>query len=329
MNFKLNFEIQAPETKINIRQNLLMMGSCFAENIGDKLLEHKFNTLVNPNGILFNPINIFDALKSYQEEKIYSENDLFLHDELWYSWQRHGMFASIDKQAALKKINDSQRQAFSQIKKVDTLILTFGSAYVYELKETKQIVSNCHKVPQKNFNKRLLTVNEIVDAFNKSNVLNLPTGQAGLKSKIILTVSPVRYFRDGLVENNLSKSILIQAVHEIICQHKNVYYFPAYEIVIDELRDYRFFDKDLSHPNELAIEYVWERFSDKYFDNETKTVLKEIKEIITAKNHRSFNANTNQHQQFLNRYFKKTKSLFEDFPYLNLEEEIKYFGSRC
>lgn len=319
MNFKLNFEIQAPETKINIRQNLLMMGSCFAENIGKKLVEHKFNTLVNPNGILFNPINIFDALKSYQEEKIYTENDLFLQDELWYSWQHHGLFADIDKQVALQKINDSQQQAISHIKNVDTLILTFGSAYVYELKDTNQIVSNCHKVPQQKFTKRLLSVNEIVDAFTKSKILTLT-------SNILLTISPVRYFRDGIAENNLSKSILIQAVHEIIRQHKSCYYFPAYEIVIDELRDYRFYEKDLSHPNELAIEYVWERFSETLFDDETRTILKEIKEISAAKNHRPFNVNTSQYRAFLNTYLTKTKSLKAAFPFLNLADELSYFG---
>jgi GSCFA family len=320
MNFKINFEIQPPESKINIKQNLLMMGSCFAENIGDKLLEHKFKTLVNPNGILFNPINIFDALKSYQEEKIYIENDLFLHDELWYSWQHHGLFADSDKQVALKKINDSQQQAISQIKNADTLILTFGSAYVYELKDTNQIVSNCHKVPQQKFTKRLLSVNEIVDAFNKSKILTL-------NSNIILTVSPVRYFRDGIAENNLSKSILIQAVHEIIRQYKSCYYFPAYEIVIDELRDYRFYDSDLLHPNELAISYVWERFSETLFDDETKSILKEVKEISTAKKHRPFNKNTSQHQAFLKNYLNKTKKLSEDFPFLDLADELFYFGN--
>jgi hypothetical protein len=245
---------------------------------------------------------------------------LFLHNELWFSWQHHGVFADIDRSVALKKINDSQQQAISQIKKIDTLILTFGSAYVYELKETNQIVSNCHKVPQQNFNKRLLSVNEIVEAFNKSNILNL-------NSNIIFTISPVRYFRDGLVENNLSKAILIQAVHEIMSQYKNSYYFPAYEIVIDELRDYRFFDKDLVHPNELAIEYVWERFCETLFDDETNIILKEIKEIISAKNHRPFNQNTIQHKQFLKTYLQKTNSLIKQYPFLKMEEERLYFGS--
>ncbi|MEI6595027.1 MAG: GSCFA domain-containing protein [Bacteroidota bacterium] len=318
MNFKINFDIQPPQSKINIKQNLMMMGSCFAENIGEKLLLHKFNNLINPNGILFNPINIFDALHSYIEGKIYTENDLFLYDELWYSWQYHGRFADIDKEAALTKINDSQKLAIAQIKNVDHLILTFGSAYVYELKDSNEIVSNCHKVPQQKFNKRLLSVKEIVDAFNKSNIKNL-------KSNIILTVSPVRYFRDGLVENNHSKAILIQAVHELIREHKNLYFFPAYEIVMDELRDYRFFENDLVHPNDLAVGYVWERFCETMLDDETKNFVKSIDEILSAKNHRPFNPNTQKHLEFLNTYLTKTELLNKAFPFLNLEAEKNYF----
>ncbi len=318
MNFKINFDIQPPESKINIKQNLMMMGSCFAENIGEKLSLHKFNNLINPNGILFNPINIFDALNSYIEGKIYTENDLFLHDELWYSWQYHGRFSDVEKDVALTKINDSQRLAIAQIKNVDHLMLTFGSAYVYELKNINEIVSNCHKVPQQKFNKRLLTVNEIVDAFNKSKIKNL-------KSNIILTVSPVRYFRDGLVENNHSKAVLIQAVHELIREHKNLYYFPAFEIVMDELRDYRFFENDLVHPNDLAVAYVWERFCETMLDDETKSFLKSMDEILSAKNHRPFNSNTQKHLEFLNTYLTKTELLNKAFPFLSLEAEKNYF----
>jgi hypothetical protein len=320
MNFKIDFDIKAPDSPINIRQNLLMMGSCFASAIGKKLVEHKFNTLVNPNGILFNPINIFEAIDSYINKKVYTKNDLFLHNELWYSWQHHGMFADIDQETTLMKINDSQQKAITQIEKTDTLILTFGSAYVYELKDTNEIVSNCHKVPQKSFTKRLLTVNEIVNTFNKSKILTL-------NSNIILTVSPVRYLRDGLVENNLSKAILLQSVHELVRQHKNVCYFPSFEIVMDELRDYRFFDNDLVHPNQLAIDYVWLRFCEAMFDQETKSFLKNIDEILTAKNHRPFNATTQQHLDFLNTYLIRTEKLSRAFPFVNLDEEINYFNS--
>jgi len=320
MNFKINFDIQPPESKLNIKHKLMLLGSCFASTIGEKLVEHKFKTLINPNGILFNPINVFSSLQSYILGKTFTEKDLFLNEELWYSWQHHGLFADMDKKVALKNINHSQEQAISYIKNVDTLILTFGSAFVYEHSETKEIVANCHKVAQKHFKKRLLTVTEIVQAFNQCGIVNLD-------SKIILTVSPVKYLRDGLIENTLSKSILIQSIYEIIQQHKNVYYFPSYEIVTDELRDYRFYENDMVHPNALAINYVWERFGNTLFDEETMKLLKEIKDILSAKQHKPFNPKTIKHQFFLKTYLEKAKTLSNNFPFLDLKEEINYFGN--
>ena len=323
MNFKLDFDFKPPLSSINIKQHLLMTGSCFAEHIGKKLSQHKFNLDINPNGILFKPVSIIQSLQSYIDGKLFDENDLFIHHGLWYSWQHHGMFADADRSVALRKINASQQHAISQMKYADHLILTLGSAYVYELKETNEIVANCHKVPQQIFDKRLLSVKEIIAAFESfmKNISALPN-----VPQMILTVSPVRYLGDGLIENNHSKAILIRAVHELVEQHSNCYYFPSYEIVMDELRDYRFFEKDLVHPNELAIDYVWERFCETMFDEETKNVFKKIQQIISAKQHRPFHPGTIQYQQFLKNYLERIIELTKQYPFLDMEEEKNFFG---
>jgi hypothetical protein len=297
-----------------------MMGSCFAEHIGEQLQHHKFDTLVNPNGILFNPISIFNAVKNYADKQLLKELELFEYNDLWYSWEHHGLFADIKKETALQKINDSQQQAISYFNQADYLIFTLGSACVYELKETNKIVANCHKVQQKKFNKKLLSVDEIVKSYETiSTVLS--------DKKIVFTVSPVRYIRDGIVENNISKAVLIQAIYELMKKYPNCYYFPAYEIVIDELRDYRFFEKDLVHPNKLAIEYVWERFSETIFDDETKNILIELKQILSAKQHKPFHKNSIQHQQFLETYLDKTNALVKAYSFIKMEEELAYFLS--
>lgn len=321
MNFKLEFDINPPKTKINIRDKMLMLGSCFAENIGDRLSDHKFNLMTNPNGILFNPVSIIQSLQSYAEGVLCNEEDLFYHDELWRSWNHHGCFSDSEKTKTLEKINASQRHAIQYYKNAKHVIITFGSAFVYELKETNRIVANCHKVPQQHFNKRLLSVDEIIAVFEQSKI-------AESKSQIILTVSPVRYLRDGLPENNLSKSILLQAVHQLVSMHNNVFYFPAYEIVMDELRDYRFFEEDMVHPNQLAVDYVWERFCDSMLDDETKNMLEEIKPIITAKNHRPFHPDLKSHQQFLKTNYNKVCELEKKYDFLHFEEEKEYFNGR-
>ena len=319
MNFKLDFDMKLPQSQINMHDGLLMLGSCFAENIGNHLRDHKFNVMPNPNGILFNPMSMIESLRSYASELVWKESDVFYHNELWHSWYHHSVFSAPDKAVALKKMNDSQKQANQQYKNTKHVIITFGSAFVFELKETSQIVANCHKVPQQNFTKRVLTVDEIVSAFELSKI-------AAHQSQIILTVSPVRYIGDGLPENNLSKAILLQAVHRLVSMYSNVYYFPAYEIVMDELRDYRFFEKDMIHPNQLAIDYVWERFCDTMLDQETKYILTEIKPIMMAKKHRPFHPDLKSHQQFLRANYLKVCELEKRYPFLNFEEEKYIFA---
>lgn len=235
----------------------MCIGSCFAENIHTRLYQHGFSSLENPNGILFNPISMLNCINDLLKYPDTPEQELFEYKGLWYSWRHHGRFAAGSRKALQHQIEESHKKAQAHLKSASWLVLTFGSAYVYKLKENKMIVGNCHKVPQNLFEKSMLSVNEITEAFSALfNVLQ----KFNPDLNILMSVSPVRYLRDGLVENNLSKSVLLQSVHEMCRCYENVTYFPAYEIVVDELRDYRFYAEDMVHPNQLAIDYVWEQF---------------------------------------------------------------------
>jgi len=321
MEFRLAFNPKEFDIKIEHQHQLFLIGSCFTEQIGKKLSDHKFSIIDNPHGILFNPISIVQSLQSYIHQKQYQQNDLFLHNELWGSWDHHTKFSSIDSALTLNKINTSQQKASTFLASVNWLIITLGSAFVYELEEGR-VVANCHKVPTDKFSKRLLATNEIVESFN-ALMHELKSYNPSLK--IIFTISPVRHLRDGFVENNRSKSALIQAVHELINVHNNAFYFPAYELVIDDLRDYRFFAEDMVHPNYAATNYVWEKFNDVCLSTDSKLLMKDIHQINLAKNHKPFNPSSQQHKAFLQQNLNKLKVLQSQHTYLNLEEDIVFF----
>jgi hypothetical protein len=237
MNFHLEFSPKKFPSTIRHQDQVLLVGSCFTENIGSKLKQYKFSVLENPNGILFNPISIAHSISSYIRDKQYSERDLFYENECWNSWDHHSRFSHHDGARCLLGINQSQQRAHAFIRTADWLMITLGSAFVYEL-ANKTVVANCHKVPTDKFNKKLLTAAKVKHALQQ--MLD-ELFQFNPKVKVIFTISPVRHLRDGFVENNRSKATLIQAVHETIDARDNAFYFPAYELVIDDLRDYRFF----------------------------------------------------------------------------------------
>ncbi|MEP7143318.1 MAG: GSCFA domain-containing protein [Ferruginibacter sp.] len=323
MNFHLEFTPPQFATTIRHPHKLLLIGSCFTENIGTKLKQHKFDVLENPNGILFNPISIAKSVNSYISNKRYTEADLFYQNECWNSWEHHSRFSHPGKAACLHGINQSQHAASEFILKADWLFITMGSAFVYEL-DNSEVVANCHKVPTDKFHKRLLSIHEVVSNFNDMLddlfVINPSV-------KIIFTISPVRHLRDGFVENNLSKSTLIQAVHQLTATNENIFYFPAYELVIDDLRDYRFYAEDMVHPNYPATNYVWEKFVTACIDQSTQKLMKEINLLNAAKNHRPFNPASEQHQKFLQTNLEKINQLHKQYPYINFEEEINHFRS--
>jgi len=323
MNFHLEFTPRPFSTTIHHHQNLLLIGSCFTENIGTKLKQHKFSVLENPNGILFNPISISKSIHSYILNKQYSQVDLFYQNECWNSWEHHSRFSHPDMEQCLWGINQSQQIANEFILKADWLFITVGSAFVYQL-ENEDVVANCHKVPTDKFQKRLLSVNEVVGTF--TNMLE-DLFAINPAVKIIFTISPVRHLRDGFVENNRSKSTLIQAVHQLIAAYENMFYFPAYELVIDDLRDYRFYAEDMVHPNYAATNYVWEKFIPTCIAEPTQKLMKEINIINAAKHHKPFQPTSGQHKKFLQTNLEKVIELSKQYPYINFEEEKNYFQS--
>jgi hypothetical protein len=325
MDFMLKINVNKPEVPIQYADKIFMIGSCFTEHIGNALEELKFSVLQNPNGILFDPASVCKSLISYVHNKQYKESDLFQLNEVWHSWNHHSRFSNVHKSECLHAINSSQIQAHEFLKKADWLIITLGSAFSYRLTtETgKQRVANCHRAPTQWFNKELMEIEEIVSELDKSLQLLLGFNP---KLKVIFTVSPVRHIRDGVVDNNRSKARLIESVHTIVKKYRPVHYFPAYEIVIDVLRDYRFYDADLVHPNYMATEFVLEKFSESYIAEETRQLMEEVRKIVIAARHKAFQPSTQAHIQFLQAHLEKAKALATQYPYLDLEKEIKYFS---
>jgi len=333
MQFFSNIQIKPLEPSITYKDQILLTGSCFTEHIGNFLLENKFDVLQNPNGILFDPLSVASSLLSYIQDKQYVEEDLFYLNETWNSWQHHSRFSNTAQAECLTNINKSQNQAHAFLKETDWLIITLGSAFSYKLipdsnfyTGTPQFgapVANCHKAPAQNFNKYLNTIEEIITAFD--GVL-YRLFHFNPKLKIMFTISPVRHLRDGVVDNNRSKARLIEAVHHLVNKFDKLYYFPAYELVIDILRDYRFYDVDLAHPNYAATQFVLEKFSESCFDQPSRVLLEEIKKIVIAKKHKPFNTRSSLHKKFLQQHLEKTKQMLTMHPYLNLQEELRYFS---
>ena len=323
MDFHAEFFPKAFPVKISHRNKLLLVGSCFTEQIGNKLSQHKFAVMENPNGILFNPVSISNAVISYTTRKMYEENDLFHYNELWGSWQHHTKFSNIEKARALDAINHSQGKANGFIKETDWILLTLGSAFVYEntVAENddtyKNVVANCHKVPADKFKRRLLDTAEIK---NVLAAMMKAVKKINPAVNFIFTVSPVRHLREGFIENNRSKAALIQAVHSLT-NDIDVFYFPAYELVIDDLRDYRFYAEDMVHPNYAATNYVWEKFIATCIDEPSQQLMKEISVIVAAKNHKAFNPTSEQHKKFLQTNLEKVERLQQQYPYINFNDE--------
>jgi hypothetical protein len=321
MDFRIAFAPKPFAEKISIGQELFLTGSCFTEQIGSKLIAHKFKVTDNPHGILFNPSSMCKALQSYMSNKLYHANDLFFHDGLWGSWDHHTRFSDVTPETCLQKINVSQTKAQQALRSASWLIMTLGSSFVYEI-ESGMTVANCHKVPADKFNKRLLPAESICFLFDKI-IKELKLFNPSLQ--IIFTISPVRHLRDGFVENNRSKANLITAVHELVSGFDHVHYFPSYELVIDDLRDYRFYAEDMVHPNYQATQYVWEKFKETCVDHESILLMKEIHAIHIAARHRSMHPGTDAHQTFLKTHIEKTMSLSNKYPQLDFRQELAIF----
>lgn len=326
----VNIDLKKLPRPIDYRDKILLTGSCFTEHIGNTLQELKFSILQNPNGILFDPRSVCESLISYIENKKYKEEDMFQLNEVWNSWQHHSRFSNTNVHEGLRIINKSQQNAHEFLKQADWVVITLGSAFSYYLTpgpspkgEGGHGVANCHRAPAQWFNKHLLEIKEIVSMLDNCYHRLL---QFNPELKIIFTISPVRHLRDGVIENNRSKARLIEAVHHMVNKFEGLYYFPAYELVIDVLRDYRFYDVDLAHPNYMATEFVLEKFAETCIDETSQQLMKEIKQIIIARKHKAFQPETNAHKKFLQSYFEKIKAIQQKHSFLNLEDELNYFS---
>lgn len=324
MQLTLELNIPPLQRPIKYPNKVLLIGSCFTENMSERLVQHKFDVLSNPHGILFNPLSVAHSLESYINNKEYTREDLFYLNELWNSWDHHTRFSHTDADSALYLINQSQGEAAGFIREADYIIITLGSAFQYYLTEHNKPVANNHRAPAQWFEKRLLDITIITSAMSHAidRLLQVNPGV-----NIIFTISPVRHIRDGVVDNNRSKARLIEAVHELCGKYEHAYYFPAYELIIDILRDYRYYDIDFVHPNYLATSFVWEQFVKACIHPDAQSLMKDVLEISTARAHRTRFPDTEAHQKFKASYVQKIIALQKKFPFLKLEEELQYFSS--
>ena len=318
MDFRTILPIYEQDLKIEHQSGVCLIGSCFAEHIGQKLNEIKFKMLQSPFGILYNPFSIAKSLERIITNQPFEKSDLVEHNGLWVSFEHHSRYADLNASLALKKMNDSLNAAHHFLKDAKVLFISLGSAKIYRLKETEQVVANCHKFPAVSFDYAL--------AGKKDIVTTLANAMEKLKDfnpqiHIIYTVSPVRHLKDGFLENQLSKSTLLLAVKALQRGNKNVNYFPSYELLLDDLRDYRFYESDMVHPNKLAIEYIFNYFNQIYFKGSTRVIIQQVQKINKAVNHRPFNLEGAQYQAHLNQTLKKIQDLKSKYPFIFFEKE--------
>jgi hypothetical protein len=297
----------SPEKKLQTIQHtdfISLIGSCFTQTIGEKLIENGFTTDINPFGIIYNPITISECIESICKKKFFENEDIVFAGDFWKAYSLHGDFKSGSKQELLEIINSRIEKSNQFIKKSRYLFITLGSSWVYIHNDTNRVMGNCHKLNPSLFTKRLLSIKEIVDSLTNS-IDSFFSINVNSNSKIIITISPVRHWRDGYRENQISKSILHIATQEICKQNKKVEYFPSYEILMDDLRDYRFYSEDMLHPNKFAIDYIWEKFQQTYFNIKTIELCCRFEQLQKMKNHRPFNTENEAYREFV----KKINSL--------------------
>jgi hypothetical protein len=298
---------------ISYNSKLVLLGSCFSENIGDKFDYYKFQSHQNPFGVLFHPKAIETVIANAINKKTYTENDIFFLNERWHCFEAHSSLSSPDKNELLNTLNLAIKTTHQQLQEASHLIITLGSAWVYRFIEADTFVANCHKVPQKKFLKEIMPVAAIMESME---VIISLIKSINSKATILFTVSPVRHLKNGFVQNQQSKSHLLTAIHQIVDPRKKTHYFPSYEIVMDELRDYRFYKEDMIHPNKTAINYIWERFSETWISENSQQTMQEVATIQRGLKHRSFNPTSEQHQQFLKNLELKIAKLQEQLPFI-------------
>ena len=300
MKLYTSVEIAPSARKIGYGDKILLLGSCFADNIGAKFAEHYFQTTINPLGTLYNPASI--ALSITDSQHPIPDSRLIYHNGLWHSMMHHGTFSGKDKVAVQACCLDGYERLQRALKEATTVIVTFGTAWVYEM--DGQVVANCHKLPANRFTRRCLTVDEIVEMWQPI-VASMPD------KHWIFTVSPIRHVKDGLHANQVSKAILLQAVDEL-----GQSYFPSYEIMMDELRDYRFYAEDMVHPSQVAVEYIWQRFVASYMHERTQEEMRALHQLWLDRHHRLLHPDSEEAERFRLHVEKQMVVLKERYPWI-------------
>lgn len=323
MQFTTPVHINPLPVKIGYRHSSLVIGSCFAMSIGERLARLKLPVLVNPFGVVYNPISVANSIELLLGKREFTADDLFYSNGLWSSFYHHSSFSSLDKDEAFEQIKLTLESGRKHISKLERVIITLGTARVYEYKKTGQVVSNCHKLPTSEFTHRLMSVEEVSTALSGTlSLLKLMQPDV----EVVFTVSPIRHLKDSAHGNQLSKATLLLAVESLCNSFDNVVYFPAYEIMMDELRDYRYYADDMLHPSSLAVEYIWHKFSKSILDEEAQQLIPQLEKILAAKEHRPFNPNGEEYKTFTKVFFSKVKEFKKQYPFLSLEEELRFFG---
>jgi len=305
-------EISIPQSPVRVSHKtpIITIGSCFSDCMGARFSEDKFQVLPNPFGTVYNPLSIAKLLSYAASNKLPDEDTYVQTHGLWANYDFHSAFSHENKDTLKARIEMAVQQTHSFLQETKWLIITLGTAFVYDRKDNDETVANCHKLPAKDFSKRLLTTEEIVSELNKT-VAELSSQIKGLD--VILTVSPVRHIKDTIEQNMVSKSTLRLATNQLEEQRDNIKYFPSYEIMMDDLRDYRFYKSDMIHPNDEAENYIWTKFSETYFDDITQDLLKEWTKIKAAVNHKPFNPDSANHQKFLKQTIDRLLQLHNKF----------------
>ena len=315
MQFRTQIPLNKTNNPIDYNSRIISIGSCFAENMAEKFDYFKFQNVTNPFGIIFNSVSIEKLIERTVQKKWFTEKDVFFHNEQWHCYEVHSDLSNSDREELLETLNKAIEVTHKHLIDASHIIITYGTSWVYRNIENDEIVANCHKVPQKQFLKELLSVDLIHQSIQ--NTINL-IWRLNPMVNFIFTISPVRHIKDGFIENQLSKSHLFTALHKTINTQPSsaINYFPSYEIMIDELRDYRFYTEDMLHPNQVAINFIWHKFSENYISEESISLMQEVEEIQKSLRHRSFNPESEQHQKFLAKLQQRIDLLGEKNPHI-------------
>jgi len=322
MELRTTFHIEPSPDKITYSDRVMFIGSCFASSIGSQMEMGHMPVMINPAGSVYNPVSVCNTLETITKEKEFTPEDLHFHKGMYLSFYHYTDFSSEDSSIVLKKINIKSKEASDFLKQARFLFITFGTARVYEFIKSNLIVSNCHKIPADQFNSRLLAVDEIVTLWSEQ-LDKLQSLFPGLK--VVFTISPVRHWKDGAHGNQVSKSVLFVAINELMKHKTSPGYFPAYELVMDDLRDYRFYNDDMLHPSSSAINYIWESFTGCYMDNNTINTWKEIVKITKAFNHRLTTNSTVNRKHFAEKMLKQISEMKSKVPDIDLSREENHF----